>query len=256
MKIIKYKKISNDKYKIYLENSKEVVLYEDVIVKNNLLFEKNIDEKLLKKLEKDNSYISMYNMALKYISLRMRSKYEILCYLQKKDISIKLANDIVFDLEKKGYINDKAFAKAYISDQLLLSNNGPLKIKRNLESLKVDIDIINLELENIDNNVFKEKLKNLITKQVKIKKGSKSEIKLKLLKYFTDLGYSREYILQEIDNLKIENDSTLLKKEYLKMHNKYKRKYDSKELDYIIENKLYIKGYSHDEIRQIKKELI
>jgi hypothetical protein len=43
MKIIKYEKKGNDQYKIYLENNQTINLYEDVILKHNLLYKKEIN---------------------------------------------------------------------------------------------------------------------------------------------------------------------------------------------------------------------
>ena len=33
MKIIKYKKMSKGRYKVFLDNNKEIILYEDIILK-------------------------------------------------------------------------------------------------------------------------------------------------------------------------------------------------------------------------------
>ena len=54
MKIIKYEKKGNNTYKIYLENNQSINVYEDVILKNNLLYKKEIDRSLLEKINIDN----------------------------------------------------------------------------------------------------------------------------------------------------------------------------------------------------------
>ena len=50
MNIEKYKKLSNGKYRVMLDNGTIMDIYEDVIVKNNLLYKKEIDVSLLDKL--------------------------------------------------------------------------------------------------------------------------------------------------------------------------------------------------------------
>ena len=62
MKIEKYKKISDSKYRIILDNGTVTDIYEDVIVKNNLLYKKEIDCNLLNKIEQDNEYQDAYNI--------------------------------------------------------------------------------------------------------------------------------------------------------------------------------------------------
>ena len=77
MKIIKYEKKGNNKYNIHLENNESINVYEDVIIKNNLLYKKELDRKLLEKIDDDNSNFDAYNKCVKYISVRIRSEHEI-----------------------------------------------------------------------------------------------------------------------------------------------------------------------------------
>ena len=52
MKVIKYKKMANSRYKVYLEDNHELLLYEDVILKFELLLKKDIDDDKLYNLIK------------------------------------------------------------------------------------------------------------------------------------------------------------------------------------------------------------
>ena len=45
MKIIKYHKVGKDKYKILFDNKEELIILQDVIIKNELLLKKEIDIK-------------------------------------------------------------------------------------------------------------------------------------------------------------------------------------------------------------------
>ena len=44
MKIEKIKKLSNNKYKLVFVDNDSLTLYEDVILDNNILFKKDIDD--------------------------------------------------------------------------------------------------------------------------------------------------------------------------------------------------------------------
>ena len=70
MKVIKYKKLANSRYKVYLDDSHELLLYEDVILKYNLLIRKDIDEKLIIEMDKYNQEIDVYYVALNSIKYR------------------------------------------------------------------------------------------------------------------------------------------------------------------------------------------
>lgn len=255
MKIEKFKKIGKDKYKVYLDNGSTLSLYEDVIIDNNLLVTRKIDEDLIPKLEKENVNNHLYGTALNYISIRIRSKKEVVEYLIKKqndNIDKKIVDSIIKRLEKEGYINDYNFAKAYLNDQMLLSNSGPYKIKSNLLKFGVSEEIVNEVIEEIDFNILNEKLHTLIEKQIKIKKsGSSKMIKVKLLNYFINLGYDKNVVLDELDKFNIDTNINLLSKEYKKLKCKYEKKYNGKDLEYFVINKLLQKGYTMEEIKKI-----
>ncbi len=251
MKILKFKKSAKGKYKLLLDNNKSITLYEDVIINNNLLLTKEIKEEELDSLMKQNNDIHVYGIALNYISIRMRSIKEIKDYLKRKEVSEKLIDKTVDKLIKSGYLNDFNFAKAYVNDQLLITNKGPLKIKNELIKLGINNEIITEVIDDIDNNILKEKLSNLMEKQIKIKKGSSNSIKVKLVNYFTNLGYEKQMILNELSLYKLKSDPVKLKKDYDKLYNKYKSKYEESNLAYFVSQKLYSKGYTKDDIKKV-----
>ena len=254
MKITKFKKTSKDKYKIFLENGETLTLYEDVILNNRLILTKELDEELKDKILEENDDRHVYGMAINYLSIRIRSIKEMEEYLYKKGISKSLIDKTIDKLIRNGYLNDFTFAKSYINDQLILTNNGPYKIKNNLIKLGINDDIINEAMEDIDNNIVKEKLSNLMEKQIRIKKGSSSALKIKLLNYFYNLGYDKEDIIYELNNSNIKTDLDKLKKEYDKLYSRYKNKYEGYELETFIERKLIQKGYKKDEIKKINTD--
>ena len=249
MKIVKFKKVSNDKYKVFLENGDVITLFEEIIINNNLLISREVIDEEKEDIINENNNYNAYNLAIKYISVKMRSKKEIREYLSKKEISKPNIENIIKSLEIKGFINDEEYAKAYIKDQLLLSNNGPYKIKNNLINLGVKEDIINKFTNAIDEDLIKERLSKLINKQLKIKSGSKRMIKLKLINYFYNLGYDKELILQILNNSDIRTDIDKLKKEYNKLCAKYSNKYKGDELNRFVVQKLILKGYSKEDIK-------
>ena len=83
MKVLKYKKVKN-KYRVYFDNDIKIDLYDDIILKYNLLLKKEIDNNTFDKLVLDNNKEDIYNKALNYISIKIRSKEEIYNYLNKK----------------------------------------------------------------------------------------------------------------------------------------------------------------------------
>ncbi|MEG2620893.1 MAG: RecX family transcriptional regulator [Bacilli bacterium] len=255
MKILKFKKVSKAKYKVYLDNGDVISLYEDVIVNNNLLLTKEITEELLESLPNQNLSVYVYNIALNYISIRIRSTKEVKEYLKRKKIDESLIDETIDKLIKNGYINDFNFTKAFVNDCMVLTSYGPYKIKNLLLKSGILIEVVDEVIGEIDELIIREKLYNLIDKQIKIRKNSSGKmLKVKLINYFVGLGFDREMILEELSKFKLKSDIIYLQKEYNKLYNKYKNKYDIEKLQYFIIQKLYSKGYTAEEISKISAE--
>jgi len=249
MKIDKIKKIGN-KYKITFDDDSVLKTYDDVIINNRLLYNKKVDADVLNKLNKDTSYYDIYYKTVNYITRKLRSKKEIVEFIDKNNVNERDKKEVIRKLKEIGLINDLQFTKAYISDHIYLSNDGPLKIKKNLLEHNILEETIDLELSNIDINIIIEKLTKLINKKISSTKYSGYVLKQKILNDFINLGYSKEMICAIFDSISV-NKTSLLKKEYDKLYKKYSIKYSGKELDNKIKSKLYQKGFTIDEINNI-----
>ena len=149
MQINKIIKMKNNKYKIIIDGE-PIITYDNVILENDLLYKKNIDNKILKKIIIDTNYYDIYNKTIKYILKRRRSEKEIVKYLDKFDIGNNDKNKMINKFKEINLINDKEYCKAYINDKLYLSKDGINKIKSDLLKENISIDVIDQELKNID----------------------------------------------------------------------------------------------------------
>ena len=143
MKINKIKKTKSGKYILELDNNEKITTYDEVILKNNLLFNKEVDSNLLNQLNIENNYYDVYNKVMKFISTKMRSELEINKYLDKLKFNEK--DKMIADLKRIKLINDDLYIKAFINDKITLTLNGPHKIKKEL--LEHNIDDIKIDKE-------------------------------------------------------------------------------------------------------------
>lgn len=174
MKINKIKKLSSGKYKIELENKESITLYEDVLLEENILYKKEIDNELLNKLNIRNDYYKIYTKTLKYIMTKIRSEKEINEYLDKQIIDKKDKEKIIKKLKDNKMLNDDNFYISYISDRIRLSNDGPDKIKSELIKHNIDENKINNELSKYEeaykNDIIEIKIDKNINKNCKVVK--------------------------------------------------------------------------------------
>lgn len=249
MNIIKYKKIGKDKYKVYFENQ-ELTLYEDVILKYNLISKKNIDIELLENVLESNKYYEMYNLALNYISFKMHSESEIRDYLIKKDASNEIIDRIIKEFYSKNILNDELYIKSYINDSVNLKDIGPLKIKNELIKKGFNEELISEYLNTFKDDIWEDKIRKQIKKYLSNKRLSTNMIKLKILNDLNIKGYSKEMIYPLLENISLDDEDNI-KEEYKKAYKKYSSKFKDKELDTKISNYLIRKGYNYSDINRI-----
>lgn len=247
MKVIKYKKMANSRYKVYLEDNHELLLYEDVILKYDLLIRKDIDEELIIEMDKYNQEIDVYYVALNSIKNRFRSVYELKGILLKKEYPIDLVDLAIEKLISQGYLNDRSYAKSFINNQMITTNNGPFKIIRELNEKKVDSSIIDEEIEIFNEEEQSSKIKKLIEKGIKSNHTRGGIVlKQKIYNDLKNLGYDISLINSIISDYEFSNDSDIAKREYEKLYKKYSRKYQGNELEYKLREKMYQKGLSYE----------
>ena len=246
MKVLKYKKIKN-KYRVYFDNDLKIDLNDNIILKYELLLKKEIDQKTFDKMILDNNKEDIYNKAVNYISIKIRSKEEIYDYLNKKGYEKEDIVNTIDRLKKNSLLNDDLYIKSYIHDKFYLSSDGLNKIKKYLLDLKLDENIIDNYLDEIDREEIIDKLNKLVDKKIKSTKSYSGNIlRLRLINYFYELGYDKNDIEEVLNNKNlVDIDSGI--KEYNKLYNKYSKKYEGYELENLIRNKLYQKGYDLNE---------
>lgn len=242
MKINKITKLKNGKYKIILDNE-VITTYDEIILKENLLYKKDIDTEKLKQIKKQTDIYDIYNKVVILISKRYRSKYEIEKYLDN-NINDEEKENILNKLINNNLINDERYVKSYIYDKVNLSKDGPLLIKKDLLKHNIDENIINKYIEEIDKKIIYEKLKKQIITKINLNKSSKINLYNKILITYKEKGYDINMI-KEIFNQNYKENKTNYIKEYNKIKNKLEKKYTGYELEYKIKQKLYQKGYNN-----------
>lgn len=200
MQIVKYEFTKKNKYNVYLSNGEVLNLQEQVITENELLLKKEMSQELYNKLVRDNKIYELMEMAVKHISIRLRSIKEVKDYLLKKGGSNNEVEDAVQKLIESGYLDDDRFTKAFIKDKLKFTTIGDYKIKMQLNKLGVSTSIIEDNMNKIDEHIIEEKIKKIIEKDKKTnKKYSGQILKNKIYNHLLNQGYSQEKVITIIN---------------------------------------------------------
>lgn len=241
MKIEKYKYLGNGKYRVIIDDD-IYIIYEDTILKYSIITKNEISKKDLEMYLKENKLYEAYYKSVDYIGKKLRTKKEIIKYL-KKDFSNKEIDYAIKKLGKEGYLNEKVYTEAYITDQINLKTVGPLKIKHDLLNLGIDENTINKTLEQYTKEEQYTKINKQIEKEIRLNNNkSVMFLKNKILKNLIDKGFYKEDIESCIENHTF-NDEEIYKKEYQKAYDKLSKKYSGTQLEYKIKEKMYQKGF-------------
>lgn len=253
MKIQKYIKDKQNKYKVVIDDE-EYILYDDVIIKYNLLLTKEIDDSLFKEIILFNDELKSYYDSIKYINKRLRSELEIREYLAKKGLTEAVINKTIKRLKSTKFINDDNYLNAYFKDQINLTNSGPKKIKASLLKLGLNEEAIEEKISSIDKDIWNQKIDKYIDKKISVNHTSSCNmLKIKITNDLINLGFDKEDIVSII-NKKDINDSNILKNEYEKAKRKFEKKYEGYELDNKIKNYLFRKGFHISDLKELNDE--
>lgn len=243
MKINSYKKLKNGQYKIILSD-RELVLHEDLILKNNLLITKELSEEQIGHLEDENKKYLIYDEALKYLKSKLRSKQEMYQYLEKKEYDKKSIDTVIHMLIKQKYLDDDLYVQAYINDKMHFTNDGPYKILKSLKQHNIDKKTIDQHLKSFSIELQKEKVEKFVQKAIKTNRNkSKKNLKQKIIYNLSNLGYSMDVIQSCLYLLEDVSDENIKKKEQEKLYAKLSKKYSGSELEYKIKQKMIQKGF-------------
>jgi len=246
MVIRKFTKLQDGMYKLTIDDTPDLILHEDLILKFNLLKTRNIEIETIRVIKEQNKTYEAYNCAVQFIGKKLRYVKETKEHLLKNQYAERDIKRAVALLKKQGYLSNDQYARAFVLDRLKLSNDGPIKIKKNLQSKGIEDHIIEHNLSCYTEKVECERIKNVILKQIKTNHNqSKLVVKKKIHTRLVRLGYHPMLIEHYMNKIKID-DQNIYEKEYQKVYDKLSKKYEGRELELRVKQKMYKKGFTQN----------
>lgn len=243
LKILKYKKCSNGQYKVELDNGVVLHLYEEAILKYQLLLLKEIDDDLMIQIDQYNQECDVYYVALKKLKSRFLSVDDLKKFLIRKEYPMNYVEKSIDKLLKQGYLNDRVYARSYIHDQMITTSKGPYRLEKELLDKKIDSSIIQEEILSFSEEEQVERIHKIIERGIKSNHTRGGLIlKQKIFQDLKGLGYDVSMISRELSHYSFSVDSLIAEREYQKLYRKYSRKYQGEKLDLKIREKLFQKG--------------
>lgn len=251
--ITKVKMKQSNYFEVSLENNEEelnLIISVDTFYKYDIEKGACIQREQVEKFKVEDNYIRGYLGAIRYLTLKDRTRKEMYDYLsQKTTLSIKEINQMIEQLEQMDYINDERYLETQL-DSMRSSLMGIKKIKSTLVKKGIPYEKIDeLLAKESDESYIESAMKVIeINHLVDVNKNlnkTKEAIQNKLIR----MGYRSEIISEAMERMNLEKNEEkeheLLAKEYDKQYNRLAKKYTGYELKSKLITCLIRKGYEY-----------
>lgn len=195
---------------LHLDNGEKLYLSLEVFMKNGLRRGDEISEDRFALFVRENRKYFVRISALRYLANRMHSSHELKIKLVKKKYEKEIVNEVVDELNKRGLINDYAFAVSYAEENIRNKLWGKNKVKAGLIQKSISGDIIDTVLSELfteDDEI--ENAVQLAAKKLKTLQSRKydaNKTKQKLITFLMARGYNYELIKNVLYRIKLDAD--------------------------------------------------
>ncbi|WP_049691200.1 regulatory protein RecX [Anaerococcus jeddahensis] len=188
----------SDKYNLVkLTISREIFyLSYDFFVDLNLACDDDLDFETYKKILKENDFNRCKNEALKQISYRSRTSFDLKNKLKEKKYSEDAINKVIQFLEDYDLIDDKLYVKSFVNDKSKINNWSKGKIRYKLKAKHIDDSLIETYLNEISDNEEYEK-----AYEAGLHKKESVDDKNKVYRFLASRGFSYDIIRDVLSDL-------------------------------------------------------
>lgn len=174
-----------DRYSLYVDDEYAFSLSERVLMQSGLHSGLEITAEQLEEYKRMSTDDKLFNRALRYVSMRLRTSWELETYLRRKEASPEFIASTVERFNELGLLNDAAYADSFVRDRQLLRPTSKRKLELELKRKHISESVIRNALEE---NEFNEhvSLEQLIMKKRRQTKYQDDE---KLMQYLARQGY-------------------------------------------------------------------
>lgn len=180
----------SQEYFLEIDNLPYGTLQLETIYKHKIQVGTNLNEDEFKQIKEEDGELSCFSCALKYISSRLKTEYQMKQYLLQKGYCLSTVEKAILKLKDYGYLNDEYFAKTFI--ELESKNKGKRYLKQQLFLKGVNSQIV--EDVILDNN-DEQACKNVCQKWLRSKEQPLTQKdKEKLYRFLLSRGFEYDTI--------------------------------------------------------------
>ena len=203
-------KKGNNDVTIQFDDDKFLILAVEVFLKSGLKKGDDISEDRFSLLIEQNKIFHIKQRAFRLLGRRQHSSSELTRKLWNKDYEQKLIDEVIDDLQNKGYLDDKEFIRAFVAEKSKAKNWSSKKIKGELFKRGVASKLIDETLNDHPVESDLDSAMKLAKKKYEVlmkRKLEPKDLRNKLSVYLFSKGFEYDLIREVSDRLiKDENE--------------------------------------------------
>jgi regulatory protein len=228
----------------------EVLLLEpELVYQYHLHQDMILDQKLLSQIRKENQLLYYFRLSIAKLK-KPQTSDELKNYLIREGAPSDVAAEVLDKVKARHYIDDDLYALQYVDQKK--RQNGPEKIKVDLQQKGIHSDIISKVIQQIPEHQI---LCELIPAKIRsIRNKSKKAMMSSVRMHFISKGYTQDIVEGVILHALASyqgDEQKLLEQAYEKTLKKYSPKLSGDELNQMLIQKLYQKGFKMTDIKNI-----
>ncbi len=195
---IRHQVKQKSRYSIFVDKKYSFSLSDSQIRSSGLKLKQELSEAEVAKWKRESTDGKMFDMTLRWLAIRPRSRGELNDYFRKKQIEEDTAYKITEKLEGFGYLDDRAFAESWVRNRRLLKKVSIRRLRQELSQKRVEQDIVQEVLADDEKDDLST-LRELIEKK---SHTSKFKDEQKFMAFLARQGFSYTDIKQALEEYK------------------------------------------------------
>lgn len=196
---IPIQKKNSNRYSIFVNDRFIIGVSDSCLVQFNLKKGDLLNQKKLDEIEQYEERWAVREYLFRLLGRRDHATFELKQKAIKKGFNGAYVDEILIELEKKGYINNAQFARKFARDKFKFNNWGTQKIRVELMKKGIQSNDINIALDliGVDEQILK--MDHLYEKsRPKFQRAEPEKRKKKIFDFFIRKGYDSDQILSAI----------------------------------------------------------
>lgn len=131
---VELQKRNHERVELYIDGEPRLVIAAEIAAREGLRPEMQIDEARLARLEEEDLYWRAKEVALRFLSYRSRSEFEVGQRLRRDSFPDDAIDRCIAELRERQLLNDAEFAHAFTRDRIRFRPSGPIRLRSELRA--------------------------------------------------------------------------------------------------------------------------